>query len=42
MKIAPACRFPFGDFAALVFHLAAVEAHGSMLNCRTTLSSEYA
>jgi hypothetical protein len=35
-------RFRFRSFAALIPKLAAVEAHGSMLDCRTPLLSEYA
>jgi hypothetical protein len=32
-------RFLLGDLPALVLHLAAIEAHGLTLDCRTVLSS---
>jgi hypothetical protein len=35
---APGRGFPLRYFAALILHLAAVEAHSSMLDCRTDLS----
>jgi hypothetical protein len=39
---APSRRFFLCGLAALVLKLAAVEAHGSMLDCRTLLSSGHA
>jgi hypothetical protein len=36
---APVSRFLLSGIAALILKLAAVEAHGSMLDCRTGLSS---
>jgi hypothetical protein len=39
---APGRRFLLGGFAALVFHLAAVEAHRSMLDCGAPLAKTFA